>query len=375
MTISRWKVMAGILGVSIGGLAAIAGQSPKSENKARRADESPVAVEAPKVPSGGSKPAAPAVPPIDLTLPAPADTPPPPITPTTKAAPKPLELPAPVTNPVKVEALPVVPLPADTGSPTSKKPVTPKHEVPAKLEVIPVSGTLPPAPPSGAIPGSPALSAPALPPIDPVKPSAPVVPSLATEPVKGAAQPESAPGVITPVGKPAGKPIADPLIAPVAEPGFQAPSSSVSPPTPSRMDPAAATAPARATAISTTTAAAAQSKFRIILRVGEGEPMFEVRSGDDLVMKVACEKVDIKSPEKGSGLSAVTATGKVRFVGFGAEGTCDSFSFLAGTGEVSMSGNVRVQVKDKIGRVESELTTEKMQYRLDSTAMPGMLKP
>jgi hypothetical protein len=92
-------------------------------------------------------------------------------------------------------------------------------------------------------------------------------------------------------------------------------------------------------------------------------------------MKVACEKVDNKSPEKGHGLSAVTATGKVRFVGFGAEGTCDSLSFLAGTGEVSMSGNVKVQVKDKIGRVESELTTEKMQYKLDASALPGVLKP
>jgi lipopolysaccharide export system protein LptA len=120
---------------------------------------------------------------------------------------------------------------------------------------------------------------------------------------------------------------------------------------------------------------AAATKFKIILRVGEGEPLFEVRHGDDLVMKVLCEKVDIKSPEKGQGLSAVTATGKVRFVGFGAEGTCDSFSFLAGTGEVVMAGNVKVQVKDKLGRVESELTTDKMQYRLDTTAMPGTLKP
>ena len=119
----------------------------------------------------------------------------------------------------------------------------------------------------------------------------------------------------------------------------------------------------------------AESQFRIILRVGQGEPMFEVRHGDDLVMKVVCEKVDIKSPEKGSGLSAVTATGKVRFVGFGAEGTCDAFSFLAGTGEVLMNGNVKVQVKDKIGRVESELTTDQMKYKLDAAAMPGSLKP
>src|SRR5439155_3817270 len=90
--------------------------------------------------------------------------------------------------------------------------------------------------------------------------------------------------------------------------------------------------------------AAMTTKFRIILRVGEGEPSFEVRQGDDLMMKVVCEKVDVKSPEKGTGPSAVRAMGKVRFVGFGAEGTCDELSFMAGTGEVAMTGAVKVQV-------------------------------
>jgi hypothetical protein len=141
------------------------------------------------------------------------------------------------------------------------------------------------------------------------------------------------------------------------------------------------TVPAKAplhtsTTVAPTAAVAVATKFRIILRVGEGEPMFEVRHGDDLVMKVLCEKIDIKSPEKGQqGLSEVTATGKVRFVGFGAEGTCDTFSFLAGTGEVAMSGHVKVQVKDKIGRVESELIADQMRYKLDTSAMPGILKP
>ena len=107
------------------------------------------------------------------------------------------------------------------------------------------------------------------------------------------------------------------------------------------------------------------TKFRILLRVGEGEPTFEVRSGDDLVLKVACERVDVKSPEKGSGLAAVKASGKVRFAGFGAEGTCDELSFLAGTGEVMMTGAVNVKVKDKLGRVESELSADSAKYRLD----------
>jgi hypothetical protein len=119
----------------------------------------------------------------------------------------------------------------------------------------------------------------------------------------------------------------------------------------------------------------AATKFRIVLRVGEGEPSFEVRHGDDLVMKVVCDKVDIKSPEKGQGLSAVTASGNVRFVGFGAEGTCDTLSFLAGTGEVSMTGKVKILVKDKIGRVESELETTQIKYKLDNSALTGTIKP
>ncbi len=117
------------------------------------------------------------------------------------------------------------------------------------------------------------------------------------------------------------------------------------------------------------------TKFRIVLRVGEGEPTFEVRTGDDLVLKVVCDKVDIKSPEKGSGPSTVKAAGKVHFVGFGAEGTCDELAFLAGTGEVSMTGNVKIHVKDKLGRVESELSTETVKYKIDPSAISGSLKP
>jgi hypothetical protein len=125
------------------------------------------------------------------------------------------------------------------------------------------------------------------------------------------------------------------------------------------------------------TAPVAQGKYGILLRVGEGEPLFEVRSGDHLILKVVCEKIDVKSPEKGQGLSAVKAAGRVRFAGFGAEGTCDELHFLAGTGEVAMTGHVMIQVKDKLGRIESELSADTMRYRIDPHAMTGngLLKP
>ena len=95
--------------------------------------------------------------------------------------------------------------------------------------------------------------------------------------------------------------------------------------------------------------------------MGEGEPTFEVKCGDELVLKVVCEKVDIKSPEKGGGPSMVKASGKVRFAGFGAEGICEELSLLAGTGEVTMAGAVNIKVKDKLGRVERPLRQQRLE--------------
>jgi lipopolysaccharide export system protein LptA len=85
--------------------------------------------------------------------------------------------------------------------------------------------------------------------------------------------------------------------------------------------------------------------------------------------------VDVKSPEKGGGLSEVTARGNVRFAGFGATGTCETLVFQAGSGAVQMTGNVNVKVKDKLGRVESEMSAETITYKLDSCPTGGTIKP
>ncbi len=119
----------------------------------------------------------------------------------------------------------------------------------------------------------------------------------------------------------------------------------------------------------------AAPRYRILLRVGEGEPAFEVRLGDDVLLKVVCERIDIKSPEQGDGPMAVRAAGNVRFVGFGASGSCDELSFVAGDGSVQMKGNVRVLVRDKLGRTESELTAEALRYRIEGSAVSGVLRP
>jgi hypothetical protein len=202
-----------------------------------------------------------------------------------------------------------------------------------------------------------------------------------TIPSAPALEPDPAPGGLTPNPKvltppaPAVEPMTPPSATPLPPPAVGTSDVRPSAPTVGGTTPPPAPPAARVPdtrpltqPIVQTGAVISPTKFRILLRVGEGQPTFEVKCGDDLVLKVACEKVDIVSPEQGDGPSSVKARGKVKFIGFGAEGTCDELSFLAGTGEVSMTGKVKIAVKDKLGRVESELETNTLTYRIDPDA-------
>jgi hypothetical protein len=258
------------------------------------------------------------------------------------------------TKPADVAPGSLPPIPAAT------KPTDPTKPAPAPTSPGPVANDLLPPPPA-----APAVKPLPTPPV-PMKtevapPAADLLPPPSNPGVKPPATPTPTPPVVGASGQlPATGAPSAPAVLPEGPPA--APAIGEVPPSKPTVAPPAV-------------AAVADVKFRIVLRVGEGEPQFEVKNGDNLVLKVACEKVDIKSPEKGGGLSEVTARGKVRFAGFGAEGTCEELKFFAGTGEVSMSGDVKVQVKDKLGRVESELTTATMKYKIDASAIGGALKP
>jgi len=428
MSLSRWKLMAGVLGVSIGGLAAAASQCPKFDKSKGRSPETPVAKADSKVPPAGAPaaPTPPAVPPASLDLPtlptppstgpaipappslAPAGATPPLPSPSTEV-PKPA---APSTPPAPMVEQPkppapgvggLPPLPADVGPalPESKPAKAPEAASPA-LPPLPgtPSTTAPakPADPKPSDPGKPAVTPPVADLIPPM-PGKPTPPPTSGGPdgrgLVGTPQFTGPGGEVLPLNPgPAGssqeKMIPKPAVvgigaaqpvgpgAPVASPPAPPSGSPSTPPALPMNDlpPAPPLIPdGGTTSMETKRALPAGAKFRILLRVGEGEPTFEVKNGDNLVLKVACEKVDIKSPEKGGGLSEVTARGKVRFAGFGAEGTCDELKFLAGTGEVSMTGEVKVQVKDKLGRIESELTTGSMKYKIDASAIGGAIKP
>jgi len=394
--LSRWKMMAGVLGISIGGLAAAASQCPKwDKSKGRQPEKSSAKADTDvKLPPAGP-PSSPLLPMPDVAPPSSPKAPqlvptgptPPPLaldagTPTTPPLPTPnAVLPTP-------SALPPVP-DFPTTPPVPDKPATkPMMEV-KPVDAKPTSGALPPLPvipASGtdpaAKPTEPKLPGePLPPPAGPTKPIATTPAPAVAPPLPGKPMPSVTPAAPTgielappPVGTP---PLAKPPVAPV---GMQ-PSSSTPPASPGlpgspalSADPLVNVPPSKPTP-APAQALAGTTPFRIVLRVGEGEPTFEVKNGDNLVLKVACEKVDIKSPEKGPGMSEVIARGKVRFAGFGAEGTCDELKFFAGTGEVSMSGDVKVQVKDKLGRVESELTSGTLKYKIDASAVGGQIKP
>ncbi|MBX9627923.1 MAG: hypothetical protein K2X82_29255 [Gemmataceae bacterium] len=346
---TRWKLMAGVLGVSLAGLAGIAGPCPKPDP---RADDLPKLPDPPKVP-GGVTPDKPAPPPVDLPPPAPSSLPalpdlkvPPPSPP--KADDKKPEV-AKKPDPVSLPSAPAVALPVAAG------------QAPALPTDLPKPSASPVAAPA-------TLDVPALGAAPVALPSAP--------PAGGAVVPETNRDLFAPPASAAPKPAAvTPLPDATKSLEIKGATVGLQPAGTGAVVPPEFAAPATTPVTPVAATVAVPSKFRIVLRVGEGEPVFEVRHGDDLVMKVVSEKVDVKSPEKGPGLSAVTATGKVRFVGFGSEGTCDSLSFLAGAGEVALSGGVKVQVKDKIGRVESELTADQMKYKIDTTTLPGSIKP
>lgn len=432
----RWKLLAGGLALSLGGLAALAGPCNRTDNgKGGEVTRSSVmsdpnqvrsTSEAPTIPSTANSatktvgkvaadthatasevrsekvPATDSV--IIVATPAALEVVPSP-------AADPPATPARATGnatPVLTEATarPAVPEPPPA--------MEPQREIPPMTPPRPVTGAkgestrdpdVPPMPPVLTATGSePAAVVPAPPPVvtepavpttsEEVSPSGLVVPSPGPRsgpmaapapppplPAPSAASPPAAaPAVMSPaaVSVPP-SPITHPPLSAGTIPPPPAPATVPAAP-PAADQPQAVMPAAGKTALHRETAplpaaSAISQRYRILLRVGEGEPAFEVRCGDDLMLKVICEKIDVKSPEQGDGPMTVKASGRVRFVGFGAEGTCEELSFRAGDGTVHLNGQVIVRVKDKLGRVESELSGDSLRYRIDPSSVAGVLRP
>jgi hypothetical protein len=345
MTISRWKVMACTLGLSLGGLAVCAGQSNDK-------------LGSPTTPSPQTTEPAPLVLPV-ATKPAPVPAAPETLPPA--VAPVMIELETPK------EIVPVVAPPAPAVSPeVIGEPTAPQAEAPPKTrDTEPLRK---PEPPIVSDPPAEPTKAPAPPaaptrvedlpvpmdieitkPIPPVAPPAPLKNSVASPPPDRG--PTSPPMVTDPLNvSPSTRP--GPVPPMVLTPAPYPQPSPPAPPVPS--------------------ASQATGKLKMLLRLGDGKPRFEIRdtAGADMLLKVYGEKIEMQSaPNDGkkSAIEGVTAVGKVRFVGPGIEGTCDQLSVLSGTGEVMLKGNVLL--KTKRGKTWSEMSAEKMIYQIGSSGL------
>ncbi|OWK40491.1 hypothetical protein [Fimbriiglobus ruber] len=390
MNRTRWKIMAGGLALSLGGLAAVASGPTRNGNvsntasprQANRAPLEPPVIIPPPKPSDLPR-AVPATVPGPLQIPTlqePA-VPTPAVPPATIASPADLSapvaglalpLPAPVAGPetapaprVKAERVTELTLPVTLSDPIA--PATPKV-IPTGGEIVPVVAPEPQATPAVVPVPQPVAPKPLTPQPVEVRPTPAV--DLLAPPVATALPPQQA--VAPPVPTPAATqpvPVAPPAPAVPPAPALAVPSPRVeaqpqlTPPAPSQPVQAADTQPSLASQPVVT-----EKKLKVMLHMGDEQPRFEVRDGEDVLLKVTCEKVDVKSPsERGETMSVLKATGKVTFMTPGGEGICDELTVAPGTGQVCVSG--KVNFKYNWGKVETTVSGDKMTFRLGSA--PG----
>ncbi|HVK12616.1 MAG TPA: hypothetical protein VM597_27955 [Gemmataceae bacterium] len=314
--LTRWKILACSLTVGVGGLAVFA--TPPTDEKKEppplpkltvKPDSPPNGTDTP-VPPTGAKPGAGLE--FDLDLP---------------PLPKPADKPKPLTIDLDVPSPPPVVIPVK-GEADDKKPAIKKDEPkPAADPFI--------APPIPDVKPAP------VPPPD-LKPSVP--------------PPPPAPEVKTPV-VPLPPPIKPDDLKPVPFP-----EATKAPP--------AAPEPPRAPTVVRPGERGEPAKLKMLLRMGDGNPRFEIRNAatTELLLKVYGDKIDLQAPAASkTSVAGVSATGKVRFTAPGIEGHCDALKIMSATGEVLLEGNIRL--KSKGGKAWSELTAERMVYQIGNAGL------
>lgn len=358
MTLTRWKLMAGVFGLSMCGLAALAEPACRTVGYAHRQAPAPL-----PLPEPGGKPTPP---PLDVAPPTPAPLPlvskvdaPPPAT--EVPAPSPLPLPG-VTQPE-----PKSPAPADF------KP---------SLPMLPAVATAPAPSPTPTLPpiGEPKVVAGGMDEksfVDLAKQQL-KLPELPTLEKKDEKKPDPLPRSTTITSRepypatalPATQPVPAPI--PFSElPPATVPVKAEVPPAPSQLTPRSVeTTPSEPVRVSTTVTA--ERKLKVQLHLGGGKPWFEVRDGEELVLKVVSDAIEVKAPaENGDAASVLKASGSVSFRTLGANGTCDELRVIPGTGEVVVIG--RVAVTSNWGKAETTATADRMTFKLGGQVL-GMSK-
>jgi len=347
MSLNRWKVLACTLTVGVGGLAVFATDpAPKSESPKEPAPLPNLTVK-PASPANGTDTPAPVLPvkgdEFELTVP----VPPAPVK-IDEPAKKPAD--GPVFEPVDVPAPPVIlPVKGEVPAKDAKKPEPTKKD-----DVPPVA--VPPVPAKPEVKDPPKHPAP-----DATKPPEIKIPDIQTPTASPPPVPDLKP---EPPAKPAAPPVVVPGPKPDVPPVIVTPTAKV--PEPAKV-PVAPTAPKPVDA----------AKLKMLLRMGDGQPRFEIRSTTttDLLLKVYGEKIEMQAPpDARSSLAGVTAIGRVRFTAPGIEGTCDHLRILSATGEVLLEGSIHL--KTRHGKAWSEMTAEKMVYQIGTSGLtaPGAPK-
>jgi hypothetical protein len=308
MAFARGKITAGLLGLSLCGLAAVASStgragSPLGCHKADDAKPSVVpmkAVESPATPVVALVPVA-SPPPVEI----PPPTPPHP-GPGIDLPKLPGVTPSPATEPVALP-LPKIEL---TQAPAIPPVAVPAVKDPTPLVVPPVTS---PLPPPAAVPQL------VLP--DPVSPK---------------------PAVQTP---------SVPDLAPLAPEPKPIPTAGTVPPAP-------ATPPTPTS-----------SGVKVVVTLSTGQPSLTVLVDGAEMLTVACEQLDLAARGPGDdSVSAIKASGKVKFNAPGCWGTCDELLINPKTWDGSMFKNVRVTCRQGSG--ETEVAAEKLAFRLRSGKEP-----
>ena len=123
--------------------------------------------------------------------------------------------------------------------------------------------------------------------------------------------------------------------------------------------------------------------LKVLVHMGGDRPWFELRDRDEMYLKVICDNIDVHSPkESDKPVSTIRASGNIRYITPGGQGSCNDLTVSPKDGEVEVKGDVRFRYN--WGQVRTTLTAETMTFRLDpiqmneerSTPMPaGSRKP
>jgi len=108
---------------------------------------------------------------------------------------------------------------------------------------------------------------------------------------------------------------------------------------------------------------AAPFPWKLTLEVVNSLTQVELRHGDELLMKVQADKVDLHAPAGG-----LQATGRVAVTGPCVEARCDRLTIAWPTGQVALDGAVRLAFQTK--GVVHEMRAEAVCFRLNGANQP-----